>query len=176
MRLGVDICNTIANVNLELLRRFETITFEKYPFPEVPREFFFTNDGLKTLWEAEPFPKAAQTLYKLNNKGCQIVYVTSRNRMCGFVTKRWLEVHRFPKGPVFFVPQNEKAAFALKHDLKLFLEDDPDTAKAMVEAGIPVLLKDWQYNTHVQGQKLQRFKSWREIKLIDRRFKNDRSK
>ncbi|MBM7854924.1 putative HAD superfamily protein [Desulfohalotomaculum tongense] len=173
MRVGVDICNTIANVNLELLRHFETITFEKYPFPEVPRDFFMSGEGLRILRKAEPFPGAARVLYELSSKGCQIVYVTSRSRAAEFITRRWLEIHRFPKRPVFFVPQDEKADFAVKKKVVLFFEDEPCTATAMLDAGIQVLLKDWPYNRHVKGKNLKRFKSWREIKISDWRAERD---
>ncbi len=173
MKVAVDICNTIANVNLELLRHFETITFDKYPFPEVSRDFFLTGEGLRIFRKAEAFPGAADVLNKLSGRECQIVYVTSRSRTAEFITKRWLEIHRFPKGPVFFVSQDKKADFAARKEIALFFEDEPYTAAAMLAAGIKVFLKDWPYNRHVRGKNLKRFKSWREIKVSNWRVEGD---
>lgn len=176
MKVAVDICNTIANVNLELLRCFKTITFEKYPFPEVSRDFFVTGEGLRIFRKAEAFPEAANVLNELSGRGYQIVYVTSRSRRAEFITKRWLEIHRFPKGPVFFVSQDKKADFAARKEIALFFEDDPYTAAAMLAAGIKVLLKDWPYNRHIKGKNLKRFKSWREIKISDWKAGSDNKK
>ena len=176
MWVGVDICNTIANVNLQLIKCFGMEAYDKYPYSGIPQDYFSTNAGLLTLWQAEPFPKAVQTLNGLKNKGYKIAYVTSRSKLSRFITKRWLTIHRFPTGPVFFISQAEKGHFAVRKGMTMFFEDEPNTAQELLNLGIQVFLKDWQYNNQVCGENLVRFKSWRDISLSDWRINHDHSK
>jgi hypothetical protein len=164
MWIGVDICNTIANVNLELVRRFN-IALDVYPAANgPPRDFFSSPEGVKFFWNVEPFPHAAQALRRIAGAGYRLAYVSSRPRETYFVTKRWLALCGFPPGPVMLgLAAERKVALATRYGLAGFFEDDPAVAAALAGAGIRVWLKDWPYNRKVGVKQLVRFREWREI-------------
>lgn len=111
MLIGVDICNTIANINYELFRKFK-INPRQYPAPEVPKDFFITAGGLTLFINARPYYNSQKVLMQLITEGYRIVYVTSRPKIAEFVTRRWLKLNGFPPGNVEFIPSGEKAAIA----------------------------------------------------------------
>lgn len=121
MIIGVDLCNTIANVNLELLKYF-SINYFTYPFPEVPQDFFKTTRGFEIFIKAEPFPNAHIVLRNLNSQGHRIEYITNRPKSAYFVTRRWLELNGFPAGRVVFTESpDEKANYVVSRGIHLFI-------------------------------------------------------
>ncbi|MDI6908023.1 MAG: hypothetical protein QMC81_11140 [Thermoanaerobacterales bacterium] len=159
MWVGVDVCNTLANVNLELLRRFN-IRMNEYPAPIEP-EWFASSEGLRVLWAAEPFPGAAAALARLVRNGYRLVYVSSRPKEAEFITLRWLEFHGFPEAPLCLLPRGRKVILSEKARVAAFFEDNPQEILTLKRAGVDVIVKDWPYNRAVQGS--ARFKAWREV-------------
>lgn len=170
MLVAVDICNTIANVNLELLRYFR-LDLEKYPHPAVPPEFFESGRGQEVFFKADPFPGAQETLFELHKRGCRIEYVTSRPQSAKFVTKRWLTIHGFPSGRIIFAGgPKEKADLVHRRRYVLFFEDDPRVINELLalRCGVDILVKDWQYNRSLKQEQLVRFRRWRELGTFSR--------
>lgn len=159
MWVGVDICNTICNVNLELVRRFG-VRLDAYPVPGLEREWFGTPEGLRVLLAAEPFPSAADVLRRVVEGGYRVAYLSSRPPEAEFATRRWLALHGFPDAPLAFVPRGAKAGIAKRGRFAAFFEDDPEEIRALTHVGVKVLVKDWPYNRHVPAQ--ARFKKWAE--------------
>jgi len=163
LRVAVDICNTIANVNLELLRYFN-ITLDDYPSPVVPEGFFDTYKGREVYIRAEPFPGSQNVLRTFLKEGYVIEYVTTRPPSAEFITKRWLSVHGFPLGQVIFVDSpKEKVIFAEKRNYAAFFEDDPRVIKPLFERGYEVYVKDWIYNRFLQHDLISRFRKWSDV-------------
>ncbi|MCL6639613.1 MAG: hypothetical protein K6T80_08065 [Firmicutes bacterium] len=163
MRVGIDICNTIANVNLELLRYFR-ISFDKYPSPEIPEGFFGTSRSLDIFMKAEPFPGSQKALTILVESGYIIEYITNRPLLAEFVTKRWLALHWFPPGRVIFTKTPEdKVNCAIQRSYTAFFEDDPRTIELLLRKGIEVFVKDWEYNRSLKHDLMVRFKRWSEV-------------
>ncbi|ABO49375.1 conserved hypothetical protein [Desulforamulus reducens MI-1] len=163
MLVGVDICNTISNVNYELLQRFN-INLKVYPAPEVPEHFFTSPDGLKIFATARPYFRAKEMLHMISASGYKLIYMTSRPKMAEFVTRRWLDIHDFPHGRVEFVSSKEKAIMAHDAGMVAFFDDDPFVIKDLIQKGIPrVFVKTAPYNRHFASENVFRFNVWTEV-------------
>lgn len=162
MRIGVDICNTIANVNAEILRRYD-VSLEVYPFPELPPGFFSTPEGLTLLARAKPLPGAATVLEDYALHGHEIIYITSRPSIAANITQEWLTAHGFPRGSIVFLPRGYKKVLAAHYGIGLFFEDDPIEASGLQEAVGQVYMPAWPYNRNVKGRYIQRFTSWKDM-------------
>lgn len=162
MLIGVDICNTIANINYELLQKFN-ISPKLYPAPEVPKDFFINVEGLKMFLNARPYYHAKQVLAGMTAEGYRIVYMTSRPKTAEFVTRRWLNLHGFPAGSVEFIQSSEKATMAQYLRMVAFFDDDPVVIQGLTEKGIPVFVKAAPYNANIIGPNVVRFKDWIHI-------------
>lgn len=91
----VDICNTIANVNNQLVKRgFHT---DIYPC-EVPVHVW---EDTLTFKEAEPIKPVIYFVTKLAAIG-KIFYLTARSQKFHDVTSDWLRRHGLPEGPIIF--------------------------------------------------------------------------
>lgn len=162
MRLGVDIDNTVANLNEELVRRYN-VSLEVYPSPDLPLGFFSTQEGLELLAQAKPLPGAAEVLRVLSRAGHEILYITSRPVLAINFTREWLKAWGFPRGGIVFVPRGFKKVFAACYGIDIFFEDDPGEALGLQEVGTRVYMLEWPYNSNVEGVRIQRFSSWEEI-------------
>jgi len=164
MLVGVDLCNTIQNINLELVKYYR-LDFCTYPFKNVSQDFFETATGNQVFMNASPFPGARELLRDLtNNSGVRIEYVTNRPRTADFVTRRWLALHGFPPGRIIFTRKPEdKVDYILKRGITLLFEDDPRVVTSIKKHyhSIDIFLKDWQYNRSVRG--INRFRKWSDL-------------
>ncbi|AEG15960.1 hypothetical protein Desku_2426 [Desulfofundulus kuznetsovii DSM 6115] len=171
MWIAVDVDNTVANTNLELVRRFG-VPLNKYPAP-LPPGFFSTQEGLKLLQRAEPFPRAAETLKTLADLGYRIAYISSRPGDALFLTVRWLQKHGFPADQVLCgLDRQGKAEVATKElQAVAVFEDDPVLAAALLNKVPALWLKDWPYNRKLpagkgarwNAERVIRFRAWSEV-------------
>lgn len=162
MRIGVDIDNTIANLNAELLRRY-SISLNVYPSPELPEGFFATPQGMEVLEQAEALPGAVEALRALSQWGHEIFYITSRPPLTMTLTRKWLESRNFPRGAINFVPRGRKAFYAQACNIDLFFEDDPREVAELAGVVPWVCVPAWPYNARVGGPGVHRFPSWQVL-------------
>ncbi len=143
-----DICNTLADINSYLRRVFD-VSLDAYPAP-VSKDFWESGTGLAVLYKAQPIPGAAGCLRELAQKLGGPAYVTCRPKKAEFVTRRWLQVHGFPEGPVIYCRDaREKLAAAGKLGAVMALEDDPEAVRLYARNGITVLYPDWPYTRDI---------------------------
>lgn len=165
MLVGVDICNTIANINYELLQMFDKLTLKQYPAPEVPKDFFTSSEGLKLFQRARPYFQANEVLYKMATNGYRIIYITSRPKLAEFVTRRWLEINQFPLGRVEIVSASEKATLAMDAGMVAFFDDDPLVVSELIKKKIPnIFVKLAPYNRHIDGSSVRKFTDWGNLR------------
>ncbi|WP_338832845.1 hypothetical protein MHLNE_15930 [Moorella humiferrea] len=162
MRVGVDIDNTIANLNAGLLKRFN-VSLKVYPSPELPEGFFATPEGMEALAEADPLPGAVETLRTFSEWGHEIFYITSRPPLAISLTRNWLETRDFPRGAINFVPRGRKRLLAQACNIDLFFEDDPREVKGLAGVVPWVCVPAWPYNTNTRGPGIYRFSSWQAL-------------
>jgi len=163
VRIGVDLCNTVANVNAMLAIRFTGLSLTSYPSPGIPEGFFTTLEGLEVLKKAPPFSYAAGTLRFLASAGHEVIYLTSRSFPAANLTREWLSVNGFPRGMLMFLPRGYKAMFARHYWIDWFFEDDPLEVLSLQGVVGQVFVKTWAYNYNAHGPGVKKFTSWREI-------------
>jgi len=143
MVYGIDICNTIADVN----RIIEKVLGPNpvpscYRHPKATKEFWLNN-----LWvfeEAQPIANAAEILQNINKRN-KIIYITARPKAVEDVTKQWLREHGFPECEIIFT--ENKVAVAKSLGIQRAIEDAPHEIEAYLKAGIDVMVKKQPYNT-----------------------------
>lgn len=95
--------------------------------------------------------------------GIPIVFVTSRgSKTVGWPiykqTQFWLMENRFsPSYPSVLVVKDKAKLATNLYDVELIIEDKPNTCLAFAEAGIPVLMPRYQYNAHIEHEKITRY-------------------
>ena len=179
MYIAVDIDNTVVNTNLELVRHFGQagISVKEYPAPEIPPEFFLSNEGLRLFQKAEPFPGAAEALKLFSELGYRVAYISSRPGAALFTTVRWLQKHGFPADQVLCGLDENGKIDTIKNKLRAVavFEDDPRVVKQAMAHGVQALwLKDWPYNRKlplvkvagINVERVIRFKSWIEVQKV----------
>lgn len=142
MKVAVDICNTIANIN-ESLGKFFVKNPGEYRFNGATEEFF--SNHLEIFSEAEPIFGAAYALRKVARKH-EIVYITSRPQAAVGVTLEWLQRWNFPPGKIYFATKNtSKTDIAVKEGISLAFEDDPEQIREYIDVNIPTFAPLWDY-------------------------------
>ncbi|AEG58968.1 LNS2 domain-containing protein [Desulforamulus ruminis] len=170
MLIGVDLCNTVTNINYELLQRFN-ISLKQYPAPEVPKDFFTSAEGLKLFLNARPYTGAQEALFRMAEEGYRVVYMTSRPKLAEFVTRKWLQKHGFPAGSVEFIPGDEKATMARDSGMVAFFDDDPTVIRGLIEKEIPVFVKAAPYNAALSSPNIVRFTDWKQMNSLNQIIK-----
>lgn len=157
--IAVDLCNTISNVNAQLVKY--DVDFGLYP-GNFPEGFWSSSEGLRIFSKADPMDGAIKAVGFLQNyfQG-DVVYVTKRPPESKFVTRRWLEVHGFPDGDLVFC--DDKVPFFKNSNLCAVMEDDPVLVKQAHDCGNLVFMHLWPYNQHVEGANIVRVSHWRQI-------------
>lgn len=142
MLIAVDICNTLCNVNKAIEKKLGLKRISgSYLIDGVPEEFFIENPEFFAF--PKPFCFAAATLRMLSRQHT-LVYLTARPDSSRKITIEYLKRFGFPEAPIVFT--NNKADTAKQLGVNLALEDAPHEIMQYKAAGIPVLIKDWDYN------------------------------
>ncbi|MCR4426987.1 MAG: hypothetical protein NUW23_12510 [Firmicutes bacterium] len=146
--LGVDICNTIAEVNREIGKVFGLPDWRPYRYsmaqfgvvgPEVD-EFFLRHP--EVFEKARPVEGAVEALRELSRL-CRIAYITARPPEVRGVTEWWLKEHGFPPGLLIMGEDKPKAARIYR--AVAFVEDSPSEI-ARLSKVCRVLPVGWEYN------------------------------
>ena len=116
-----DIDGTIAATG-EFLQSRYGIPLAEYPAP-FPKEFWTSQEGYEAFRDAAPIPGAVEAL-KMLDQSNPVHYITVRSPEMKFVTFRWLQLHDFPQGAVFFC-DNLKEKGDVARDAALVFDDDP---------------------------------------------------
>lgn len=142
MVYGIDICNTIADVNgvLEKVLGPNPIP-SNYRHPKATEEFWLNN-----LWvyaAALPIKHAAEQL-RLLSRNNKLVYITARPVQAADITVKWLKEHGFPQSEVIFT--DNKVAVAKNLGVQQVIDDAPHEIEAYLRAGFDVKVKSQPYN------------------------------
>ncbi|SMB96872.1 5' nucleotidase, deoxy (Pyrimidine), type C protein (NT5C) [Thermanaeromonas toyohensis ToBE] len=149
MRVGVDLCNTVADVNACIKAALglpEGYTFREYSMRAVgvrDKVGWFRKHP-EVFVEALPLPGAVETLEKLAACGVEIWYVTSRPVWAREITRDWLKKWSFPKGEL--IMEADKARVYENLGLDLFFEDAPGEIERLERAGARVVAVAQPYN------------------------------
>lgn len=187
MKFGFDIDDTLINLreyafhiyNEKLQKKVPIDVFHRLERVEIHEPFGLTEEQGKRMWNSSlediyfnscpPFPNAVATLQKLQNKGHEIYYITSRPKNHGERTMEWMKKQGFPiEEERFFygMKDHEKIQFIEKIELDYYFDDKPEVLNTLGDKGkTTVIVKDQSYNRHLE---FPRILEWTDIEnLID---------
>lgn len=153
--VAVDLCNTVCDVN-DCIEQMLHLKREsgKYKIEGVSPDYFRTNPEF--FENPIAYRYAAEVLHLLSKK-YQIVYLTARPMESCLATEHFLRKNNFPIGKI--VHSTNKVEDFKKLDLYYAFDDSPEEILSYQRAGIPVLIKKWDYNEHLKGV----FFEWEEL-------------
>lgn len=138
----------------------------------------FDEDYYYIYEEVELLEGAKNVIDKLIESGDNIYFVTARSKVVDHITRKWLEDNGIDSKRVYSLSGNEgKVETAKKLNCDFFIEDDPNNAKNLLDAGFKVVLMDSNYNKNIINEmekekvrnidevkkKLIRISNWEEI-------------
>lgn len=133
---------------------------------EDKKRFFdiYSNTMLKTVGVKEDAPKIID---KLLEEKHQIYIITSRYKICENsdaekITKNWLDKNNIKYNKIFFNASNTKIKICQQEKIDLFIDDNYEVCKKMIEKNISTLLMESPYN-NIKDDKIKRVNNWNEV-------------
>lgn len=100
----------------------------------------------------------------LLKKGIDVHYVTARSKSIHEITADWVDSKGLDREKLISLGGKEgKVDTAKRLYCDVFIEDDPNNAEKLSKAGINVILLDCNYNKGLEGDRIRRMYSWKEI-------------
>lgn len=115
-------------------------------------------------------PDAVEVINQLKEV-CNIYYVTARESHIETITIDWLKKHDI-FSDVFHLGSFYKNKKAKELNCDIFIEDNLETAKQLVEEGITVLLIDTGFNRYEELPNMTRVFNWQEIHHFIKNYQN----
>lgn len=146
IRIGVDVCNTIADVN-ECIRQALNLPdacFKEYGLGKYGIDEGWFLSHLEVFAEAKPLPGAVEALDILVSGGVEIYYVTARPEKARGITVEWLKRWGFPEARLIMTREKDKAARGLSLDL--VVEDAPPEIEKLKKARVNTKVYRQPYN------------------------------
>jgi len=112
------------------------------------------------LAKAPPVSGCQEGMRCLRRLG-RIHIVTARLPALFTSTAKWLETNGIPYDEIIFA--SDKVAVAAEHGIGHFLEDTPEQALALAEAGVEVFLFDHPWNRLLEHPRVRRVAGWSEL-------------
>lgn len=110
---------------------------------------------------------AKNVIENLKARGIEIYYVTARSKSIHDITAQWIADQGLDPNRVHSLGGNHGKVEAAKElGCDVFIEDDPNNAKNLAEAGYKVILMDTNYNKGVSGNNITRVNGWDQVKDI----------
>ncbi|WP_018663193.1 5' nucleotidase, NT5C type [Heyndrickxia acidiproducens] len=127
---------------------------------------FFTRNQTE-LHQEKPYPFLLTVLRELSKKA-KLTIITGRPKAWMESAENWALANKLPIENIVCASQhpNGKLECALKHNISLFIEDNPSHALAIANNGIDVLLLDKPYNRNCFHERITRVENWKEIGTI----------
>ncbi|MGI9862333.1 HAD family acid phosphatase [Moorella naiadis] len=145
-KIGIDICNTIADVN-ECIRQAlnpPDACFKEYGLSRYGIDEEWFTKHLELFAEAKPMPGAVEALDILASGGIEIYYLTARPEKARGITVEWLKRWGFPEVRLIMTREKDEAAKEL--GLGLVMEDAPPEIAKLEKVGIDVVIYRQPYN------------------------------
>ena len=125
----------------------------------------FHNEYIHCYKEADIVEGSHEVITELYNEH-NLYFVTARSNILEKDTLEWLMEKEFPKIDVHLLGSYYKVDKAKELNCNIFIEDNPDNAIELAQAGIKVLLIETNYNQGISHDNIVRVTDWYEIKNI----------
>ena len=142
MLIGIDICNTIADVKSEIEKVVGPNPTPSVYFHPMVNDMFFENN----LWifdQAQPIGGSVEALQRLSLIN-RLVYITSRPVEAMDITRNWFKKHGYPMAEVIITRNKPCVAKTLEIDLAI--DDSPFEISGYLAANVNVWVKAQVYN------------------------------
>lgn len=186
LNIGVDIDDTLVDVIVHFLEKFNQENSTSYEFNKLTN--YFICDDIEELSQEEMFFQvrkfikeqqfnlnlnvpAFEKLQEFKSKGHNLHIITARNEELVEITTSWLE-SLF--GKEFFssinftytCPKLAKSSFVEQLEINVMIDDAPHHATQIVEqTPAKVILYHKPWNKTISHEKISRVYSWEEIEL-----------
>lgn len=182
MKIGIDIDGVIThekkgqqNIWLRALnnyfednikRKKNVYDFSKaYDLPLEDLREFLNNKIYEIYSSVEISPNAKDVIDRLIKEGHTIYLITARHKEFRPLTIKWLEQHQVNYNYLYH--EHDKAELAVENNIKLFIEDNKDNTKNLLDKNIPVLLVNKYHNQDLGDYDLlYRVNNWNDIEEI----------
>lgn len=147
MRVGIDICNTIADVNeciRQALNLSDTHVFARYGLSEYGIDDAWFLNNREVYAEAKPIPGSVEALDILAQNKAEIYYVTARSEEVREITRDWLKKWGFPPGRLIMAQPKDKVVQRLSLDW--IVDDAPPEIRKLAKTGVNTSVYKQPYN------------------------------
>ncbi|SDP04304.1 Uncharacterized protein, HAD superfamily [Paenibacillus sp. yr247] len=162
----VELLNELTGKNLisENVAEYAFSDLYGYTYQEFFNIFSINQERLHLI---EPYTQLKETLEELG-RDSKISVMTSRPLEWMDSAVKWINEKDLRINDVICASEykNGKAECAALRNVTLFIEDNPEHAVSIAEAGIDVLLLDKPYNRNCHHPRIKRVNSWTEIRKV----------
>lgn len=117
--------------------------------------------------EAKIVDNAKKVIDNLVENGDKIYFVTARCESIEEITKEWINSVGLDESKVYSLSGTaKKVEMAKELNCDYFIEDDPNNAKNLTNAGIKVILMNTNYNQNLESDYLKRVDSWEDVSKV----------
>ncbi|MGL5330628.1 MAG: 5' nucleotidase, NT5C type [Peptostreptococcaceae bacterium] len=130
----------------------------------------FHNEYVNAYSEASVVEFAKEIICEIGMNN-NLYFVTARSEDLTEVTTTWLNENGFSDIEVYLLGSDYKIEKAKELGCNIFIEDNPNNAIQIANAGIDVILIDANYNKEISHEKITRVENWNQIKeLIQNKY------
>ncbi len=110
---------------------------------------------------------ASSVINKLKEEGHKIYIVTSRFKICDNsdaenITINWLKNYGVQYDKIYFNASNTKLQICKEESIKLFIDDNYEVCKTMINNDIKALKMNSKYN-NINDDTIPRVNNWKEV-------------
>lgn len=185
MKIGIDIDNVIASFDDVLLKEYlehdrelrntgivnknaNCIGREMFDWTEEEERTFYYSNVERMAYSIVPFENAVYYINKFADNGNEIYILSGRNngeyKNPYEDTKKWLDKYNIKYKELILTnsyKKYEKGEECAKRNIKILIDDSPQTCYEAIKRGIRVLTMNTRFNQEAEG--LDRVSNWEEI-------------
>lgn len=127
----------------------------------------FIKEKIEDIYSSvKPAPGARRVMEKLKKYNFKLYLITARSVKYHQLTIDWLNNYDIPYDSLYH--DKNKASLAKNKQIELFIEDNAENAKRLLNKDITVIIRDRYHNSNLNNnhQSLYRAYNWEEIRNI----------
>ncbi len=124
---------------------------------------FYEKHKVRIHTVEEKVRKDAKDVLNILKEYNNIYFVTARDKSLEMLTRCYLENNGINYNELYVLGSHYKVKKAIELKCDIFIEDNPNNALELSEAGFKVILIDTNYNKNIHGYNIIRVYNWREV-------------
>ena len=152
MKIAVDICNTLADINQVIEHMYgRNPNPRSYFHPAVSSKYFFSyNTWIFAV--AKPMVNSVAILQLLVEQGHEIVYITARPEEAMEITETWLRRNGYPEGEIHYTTNKTKVEICKELGIQVAIDDAPHEINEYTTSDIEVFIPEQEYNVQFRNR------------------------